>query len=110
MIKNKTFVGNTTYRKFYCYVWVEWKYLLWRLFKKKEETIFMDNCQIIGFNVKKWEVFFFWLARYIYQKFLEQQNDKTGTNYKVATTANVLVTAFFLGMESGAMVPEVHSG
>jgi hypothetical protein len=54
-------------RKYYWYMYMQIRYWMWRLFKKPEDHIFMENCTIANLKVSYWETHIFWFALYNYE-------------------------------------------
>lgn len=71
-IKNKTINGKG-YRKYPMYLYIEIRYILWKLFSRNE--YFMESCTIKNFKIRPWEVKVFYVARVIYLNFLAKSND-----------------------------------
>jgi len=64
-IQNKIMDGRG-YRKYFWYIYIEIRHILWTLFKDVTDPIFMENCEVRNFLYFNFEIKLFWLARYIH--------------------------------------------
>jgi len=67
-ITNTTFnfYGLSEWGKIKVYLSVQFKYILWLLRFNRSDPTFFENNAIKNLTVKKWETYFFFLAKYTY--------------------------------------------
>jgi len=77
-IENKTIECGKWYQKYFWYIYIQIRYILWKFTKEKGEVIFFENNTVKNLHIKKWEIHVFWFAIYTHVTLKMQGKLKNG--------------------------------
>jgi hypothetical protein len=53
-------------------LWIEYRHIMWMLFRDRGDTTFILKCYIDNFNFKKWHKIF-WFGRFVFESYYQRE-------------------------------------